>query len=207
MDLPSILSGPVRVARGLYMLRVIQSFAVLALLGVIGSTATLPQAAVAQISAEDSAGTYILGIDDRMSLNVYGEAGLTGEQQVGPDGSITVPLIGKVQAAGRTVDAVSGEVRERLSMGFLKNPSVSITIQTFRPFYILGEVNRPGEYPYRKGMSVSDAVATAQGFSYRARKKFVFVKRQGAPEELRLELRPDLLVQPGDTLRIGERYF
>lgn len=187
------------------MRRIILSVLAFALFTLIGSGSVYPTPAVA--SAGDIAETYILGIDDRMSLNVYGEAGLTGEQQVGPDGSITVPLIGKVQAAGRTVDAVSGEVRERLAMGFLNNPSVSITILTFRPFYILGEVNRPGEYPYRKGMSVSDAVATAQGFSYRARKKYVFVKRQGTADEQRLELRPDLLVQPGDTLRIGERYF
>ncbi len=150
---------------------------------------------------------YTLGIDDKLSLTVYGEDGLTGEQQVGPDGSIAVPLIGKVRAEGRTVDAVSAEIRDRLAAGYLRNPSVSIAILTFRPFYILGEVNKPGEYAYRKGLSVAEAVATAQGFSYRARKKYVFVKRAGASEEQKLELRPDLLVMPGDTLRIGERYF
>lgn len=189
------------------MLRVIQSFAAFVLLVVIGSGAIFQQAVFAQASADDVTGTYILGVDDKLSLNVFGEAGLSGEQQIGPDGSIVVPLIGKVSAAGRQIDTVSDEVRDRLAAGFLINPSVSMAILTFRPFYILGEVNRPGEYPYRKGMSVSDAVATAQGFSYRARKKYVFVKRQGAADEQRLELRPDLLVQPGDTLRIGERYF
>ena len=187
------------------MLRIIPSFAAFMLFTLTGAGPLGPTPAIA--SAGDVTETYTLGIDDKLTLNVFGEDRLTGEQQIGPDGSITIPLIGKVQAAGRTVDAVSGEVRERLAMGFLKNPSVSITILTFRPFYILGEVNRPGEYPYRKGMSVSDAVATAQGFSYRARKKYVFVKRQGAADEQRLELRPDLQVQPGDTLRIGERYF
>ena len=102
---------------------------------------------------------------------------------------------------------MSAEIRDRLAAGYLRNPSVSIAILTFRPFYILGEVNKPGEYAYRKGLSVAEAVATAQGFSYRARKKYVFVKRAGASEEQKLELRPDLLVMPGDTLRIGERYF
>ncbi len=158
-------------------------------------------------SSDPVSQTYALGIDDRLSLTVYGEEGLSGEQQVGPDGSIAVPLIGKVQAEGRTVDAVSADIRDRLAAGYLRNPSVSIAILTFRPFYILGEVNRPGEYPYRKGLSVAEAVATAQGFSYRARKKYVFVRRAGAREEVKLELRPDVMVMPGDTLRIGERYF
>lgn len=190
------------------MLRVIYAFAALALSTVAISSAAPVQASSAELGADSQLeASYVLGVDDKLALNVYGEASLSGEQQVGPDGSIAVPLIGKVRAAGRTVDTVSSEVRDRLAAGFLKNPSVSIAILTFRPFYILGEVNRPGEYPYRKGMSVADAVATAQGFSYRARKKYVFVKHAGASEEVRVELRPDLLVRPGDTLRIGERYF
>lgn len=150
---------------------------------------------------------YTLGVDDKLSLTIYGEPGLSGEQQVGPDGSIAVPLIGKVQAEGRTVDAVSAEIRDRLADGYLKQPSVSIAILGFRPFYILGEVNKPGEYPYRKGISVMAAIATAQGFSYRARKSYVFVRHWGAADEVKVELRPDLMVLPGDTLRIGERYF
>ena len=143
---------------------------------------------------------------DDVILTGYTEPfGIIGCQGVGP--ASIVPLIGKVRAEGRTVDAVSAEIRDRLAAGYLRNPSVSIAILTFRPFYILGEVNKPGEYADRKGLSVAEAVATAQGFSYRARKKYVFVKRAGASEELKLELRPDLLVMPGDTLRIGERYF
>ncbi len=185
------------------MLRIFHAVAAFAL--VSGAHAALATDVAA--SSDDVAPSYTLGIDDKLALTVYGEEGLSGEQQVGPDGSIAVPLIGKVRAEGRTVDAVSAEVRERLAAGYLRNPSVSIAILTFRPFYILGEVNKPGEYAYRKGLSVADAVATAQGFSYRARKKYVYVRHAGTSEELKLELRPDLLVRPGDTLRIGERYF
>lgn len=185
------------------MLRIFHAVAAFAL--VSGAHAALATDVAA--SSDDVAPSYTLGIDDKLALMVYGEEGLSGEQQVGPDGSIAVPLIGKVRAEGRTVDAVSAEVRERLAAGYLRNPSVSIAILTFRPFYILGEVNKPGEYAYRKGLSVADAVATAQGFSYRARKKYVYVRHAGTSEELKLELRPDLLVRPGDTLRIGERYF
>lgn len=185
------------------MLRIFRAFAALALAAqAAGGMASAPAETVDQVSQG-----YLLGIDDKLSITIYGESGLSGEQQVGPDGQIAVPLIGKVQAEGRTVDAVSAEIRDRLGEGFLRSPSVSISILTFRPFYILGEVNRPGEYAYRKGMSVSDAVATAQGFSYRARKKYVFVRHVGSNEEVKVELRPDLLVHPGDTLRIGERYF
>lgn len=188
------------------MFRILCSFAAVALLSASASRAEVQPLSLAP-RADAIADNYVLGVDDKLSLTVYGEQGLSGEQQVGPDGSIAVPLIGKVRTEGRTVDAVSTEIRDRLAAGYLKNPSVSIAILTFRPFYILGEVNKPGEYPYRKGMSVADAVATAQGFSYRARKKFVFVKHRGDAREVRLDLRPDLLVHPGDTLRIGERYF
>lgn len=185
------------------MLRIFHAFAAFALL-----LQGLPALAADTIGAtDDVTQSYILGVDDKLALTVYGEEGLTGEQQVGPDGSIAVSLIGKVRAEGRTVDTVSAEIRDRLAAGYLRNPSVSIAILTFRPFYILGEVNKPGEYAFRKGLSVADAVATAQGFTYRARKKYVYVKHAGASEELKIDLRPDLLVRPGDTLRIGERYF
>ena len=150
---------------------------------------------------------YRLGSGDKLALRVYGEDALGGEQAVGPDGTISVPLIGAVDAAGHTVGDLANTVRNRLSDGFVRNPSVTITVVSYRPFFILGEVNRPGKYEYVKGMSVLDAVATAEGFTYRARKSHVFLKREKADQEVRVDLVPQLLVQPGDTIRVGERYF
>jgi polysaccharide export outer membrane protein len=95
----------------------------------------------------------------------------------------------------------------KLADGFLKEPRVAIEVLTYRPFFILGEVNKPGEYPYSSGLTVMNAVATAQGFTYRAQKGQVFLKRGDAKEEISVKLTPDLLVQPGDTIRVGERYF
>lgn len=150
---------------------------------------------------------YPLGAGDKLKVEVYGEEGLTGEQIVGPDGSLTVPLIGKVAAGGRTTEAVAEEIRQRLGEGFVKRPSVTVTILTYRPFYILGEVNQPGQYEYAKGMTLLGAVARAGGYTYRAKKTEMFLKREGLADEVRVELTSDLPILPGDTIRIGERYF
>ncbi len=152
-------------------------------------------------------GSYGLGAGDKLQITVYGEEDLSGEQQVGPDGTVTLPLIGRVPATGRTVAAVSEEIRARLADGFVQKPSVSVTITAYRPFYILGEVNTPGQYEYAKGMTVLGAVARGGGFTYRAKKSEVFIKREGSQAEVRVKLTGDLPIAPGDTIRVGERYF
>nr|WP_246617142.1 polysaccharide biosynthesis/export family protein [Sphingomonas yunnanensis] len=172
----------------------------------------LPAVATAQTAATPTPATsgtapYRLGSGDKLQIAVYGEQELTGEQLVGPDGSVTLPLIGRVAAAGRTAAQVSEDIRTRLADGFVQNPSVAVTIVAYRPFYILGEVNSPGQYEYAQGMTVLSAVARAGGFTYRAKKGEVFVKREGDPREYRVQVTNDLLIQPGDTIRVGERYF
>lgn len=94
-----------------------------------------------------------------------------------------------------------------MSQGYLNQPRVTAQVLTYRPIYILGEVNRPGEYPYLPDLTVLNAVATAQGFTYRANTRRVFVRRAGSHVEEAQPLTPDARVSPGDTLRIGERYF
>ncbi len=186
------------------------------LIGVYLSTSLVQAAAPASASAPISNATpdpgkgptaYQLGVDDRIALSVFGEQELTKEYQVGPDGFIELPLIGRVRAAGRTINELSAEVRARLADGFLRNPSVAGSIITFRPFFILGEVNKPGEYPYREGLTVIAAVATAQGYTYRAQKRFVYVRDANASEEVKTELTAGLLVKPGQTIRVPQRYF
>lgn len=169
-------------------------------------TAQAPtRAAGAQRPVAD--GSYMLGPGDKLQISVYGEEELTGEQQVGPDGTVAMPLIGRVPATGRTVTAVSDEIRTKLASGYVQNPSVTVIITAYRPFYILGEVNTPGQYEYAKGLTVLAAVARAGGFTYRAKKNDVFVKHEGSAAEERVKLTGDLPVQPGDTIRIAERYF
>ena len=158
-------------------------------------------------SAVPGIGVYRLNSGDKLKIQVYGEENLSGEQVIGPDGSITLPLVGRVPAKGRTVADITEEVRTKLADGFVQNPSVAITIAAYRPFYILGEVNTPGQYEYAQGMTLLAAVARAGGYTYRAKKSEVWVKHEDSPEEERVQVTTGLLIQPGDTIRVGERYF
>ena len=159
------------------------------------------------VAATDTSQDYQLGVSDKIRVTVYNEPNLTGEYPISPSGNVSLPLIGEIAANGRTVAAVRQEVQDRFADGYLRDPKVTIDIVTFRPFYILGEITHPGELPYSDGMTVLNAVATAQGFTYRANKKYVFIKHKGEATEKRVLLTPDLRVLPGDTVRIGERYF
>ncbi len=161
----------------------------------------------APVSNEALGSGYKLGVADKVRVIVYNEANLSGEFSVGANGKLSLPLIGEVDALNRTTEEVRHEVQTRLADGYLVSPNVSMEILSFRPFYILGEVNRPGEYPFSVDLTVLKAVATAQGFSYRADKKRVFIKRQGETQEYEVPLSASTPVNPGDTIRVAERYF
>jgi len=151
---------------------------------------------------------YHLGANDKIRVITYGEESLTGEFFIGGAGKVSMPLIGEVQAAGLTIPQFQKEVEKALKDGdILKDPHVSVEVLTYRPFYILGEVNKPGEYPYTNGLTVLNAVATANGFTYRANQKRVFIKRADSTQEQEYPLTSVVPVAPGDTIRIAERYF
>jgi protein involved in polysaccharide export with SLBB domain len=150
---------------------------------------------------------YRLAATDKVRIGVYNEPTLSGEFTVAPDGQIAFPLIGQVDAAGKTAVELSTAITTRLADGYLREPKVTAEVLTFRPFYVLGEVNRAGELPYTPGMTVAQAIASAQGFTYRANKDYVYLTRQGSGEEVRVPISPTLKIYPGDTIRIGERYF
>ncbi|MDG6745886.1 SLBB domain-containing protein, partial [Staphylococcus aureus] len=99
------------------------------------------------------------------------------------------------------------DIEAKLADGYLREPRVSMDVLTYRPFYIMGEVTKPGEYPYSNGLTALNAVARAEGFTYRANKRKVFIKRFGETTEQQYKLDPSVVVYPGDTVRIGERYF
>ncbi|GAM96393.1 capsule polysaccharide export protein [alpha proteobacterium U9-1i] len=149
---------------------------------------------------------YRLGAGDELRVIVFGEAELTGPFVVGTQGSIAYPLIGEVQAAGLTPLELAARLREGLSQ-FLRNPNVSVEVANYRPFFILGEVTRPGSYPYSPNLTVQNAVATAGGFTYRANRNRVYIKHANEAQERPYDLTSGLPVLPGDTLRIGERLF
>jgi protein involved in polysaccharide export with SLBB domain len=153
------------------------------------------------------ASDYRLGSGDKIRVITFGEESLTGEFSVSGGGKVSLPLIGDVQAAGLTVPQFQEQVETTLKTSFLKDPRVSVEVLNYRPFYILGEVSKPGEYPYTNGLTVLNAVATANGFTYRANKKRVWIKRAEAEKEKVHPLTSSTPVAPGDTIRIGERYF
>ena len=150
---------------------------------------------------------YRLGSADKVRITVFGEEDLTGEFLVSGAGRISMPLIGEVPALGLTTAELQAAIAAKLEDGYMKMPKVSAEVLNYRPFYILGEVKKPGEYPYTTKLTVLKAVATAEGFTYRANTKRVFIKRAEAETEKEFPLTQETVVEPGDTIRIGERFF
>jgi polysaccharide export outer membrane protein len=150
---------------------------------------------------------YVLGSGDKIRVITFGEDSLTGEFFVGSQGQVSLPLIGDIKAGGLTIAQFTEQVTKALANGFLKEPRVSVEVLDYRPFYILGEVNKPGEYPYINGLTVMNAVATAGGFTYRANTRTVFIKGGAGSMERKIHLLSNTPVHPGDTIRIGERFF
>ncbi|HIV77228.1 MAG TPA: polysaccharide export protein [Candidatus Sphingomonas excrementigallinarum] len=150
---------------------------------------------------------YKLGVADKVRIIVFNEDTLSGEFTVSDSGVLSLPLIGDVKAIGRTPREVIKDIETKLADGYLRQPRVSMDVLTYRPFYILGEVSKPGEYPYSNGLSALNAVARAEGFTYRANKKKIFIKRFGETAEREYKLDSGVTIYPGDTVRVGERYF
>ena len=154
-----------------------------------------------------SAASYILGPNDRIRLKVYGESDITGEYEINNSGQVSIPLAGHIKAAGATTRQLEKAIAAALAKGIVRDPRVNVEIAQYRPYYILGEVKKSGEYPYRHGLTVLDAVASAGGFTYRANENKVLLRRSGAGAEETLPLDAPVPVFPGDNIRIPERYF
>lgn len=154
-----------------------------------------------------AARAYHLGTGDKIHIAVFNEDNLSGDYTVAADGKITLPLAGGVQAAGLTVPQLQQSVLATLKNGFVQDPNVTITASELRPYYILGEVNKPGKYGYSSDLTVLNAVATAEGFTYRADMSAVYIRHASEPAEREVELTSTTTVLPGDTIRVTQRYF
>jgi polysaccharide export outer membrane protein len=183
----------------------------LLVLSVLGACAGVPKNVVDSgerySAVNGGAEDYRLGAGDRLKLTVFNEPTLSGEFAVAAGGSLSLPLVGDIPVIGKKVTEVSSEIQSALANGYLRDPKVSLEIITYRPFFILGEVKLPGQYPYASGMTALNAIAIAQGFTPRAERSVVFIRRAGADSEQAFRISPDLRVWPGDTIRLGERYF
>jgi protein involved in polysaccharide export with SLBB domain len=145
---------------------------------------------------------------DKLRVSVFGEDKLTGDYEIDPGGNLSLPLTGTVQAAGLTKRELEQLISRKLSSAnYIKDPKVTVDIATFRPFYVLGEVEKPGEYPFRSGLNVMSAMAVAGGATYRASHSRVMIQRAGETEFKEYEISPKIGVYPGDLIKVPERYF
>jgi polysaccharide export outer membrane protein len=172
-----------------------------------GAAVPVRYAAPAPVPPSNYDAAYRLDAGDRLRVVVYGQEGLTNSYAIDAGGSITMPLIGAVKARGLTPAALAGSITGRLRNGFIREPSVAVEIEAYRPFFILGEVAAPGQYPYVPNMSVESAVAIAGGFSPRARRDEVMLSHTTEQGIVRAVVPLGTPIDPGDTIQIGERWF
>ena len=149
---------------------------------------------------------YTLGSGDRLRIIVFGEEQLSGDFQVDGSGRISYPLIGGVRARGLNLRELEGKLDEKLRDGYLINPRISIEVLNYRPFYILGEVNMPGQYEYVSGINLYNAVAMAGGYTHRARQNRAEITRMNQDEVIE-GANHSALILPGDVIYIHERLF
>jgi len=182
--------------------------AVILLLGACGraNVPPLPGSEYAQSGADVQ---YTLAPGDKIHVIVFGEETLTGDYVITSGGNLSFPLVGNLKATDKTVEQLQNALAVALDNGYVNNAKVSIQVVAFRPYYILGEVNRPGEYPVSTGLTIEQAVAAAGGYTYRANSKRVFLKRANQAQEWLVDLTRgrSVMVRAGDTIRIPERHF
>lgn len=171
----------------------------------LGGCATAPKQEAPSVAEVRE---YRLGAGDGLRLIFYGEDKLNGEYQIASDGRLALPLVGVLDANGKTLPELQEVIRAAYAKGgYLLDPKVAVEIMHYRPFFVLGEVNAPGQYPFIPGMTVRQAIATAKGYTYRAQQGTAMITRWGEAAETPYKLSPGTAVTPGDTIRVPERHF
>ena len=150
---------------------------------------------------------YKLGPNDRTRIIVFGQPSLTGEFVLDGNGVLAYPLVGNINARGMTPSQLQQTIAQKLDTDWIKNPSVSVEVSTRRPFYVVGEVQKPGSYPYVTDMNVLNAIATAGGETYRANMHDFWIKRKVNGRVVRVQATQESMLQPGDVVVVRERYF
>lgn len=167
--------------------------------------AAMAQAPAAEPVIEEPA--YMLDSGDKLRVVVFGQEGLSNSYSVDAAGMITMPLIGPVPARERTTTGLSRAIAEKLRNGYIREPHVAVEIEAYRPFFILGEVTAPGQYPYVANMTAETAIAIAGGFTPRAEKKTVELSRSAERQLYRGRVPLAFQIRPGDTVLVRERWF
>lgn len=176
-------------------------------LGLGGATSTAGEQSYAGATDAPKTSGLRLEAGDKIHITVFGEDKLTGDYQVDTGGYVALPLAGSIKAAGLTPPELEKSLEKQFRGTYLRNPKVTVEVMTFRPFYVLGEVQKPGEYPYRAGLNVLSAIAIAGGATYRANTSEVMIQRAGTTTLQKLPQSPTIAVLPGDLVRVPERFF
>lgn len=179
---------------------------VIAVLALAGCGGTGPEK---QLSGPESPQAYRLGTGDRVAVTVFGQQDMSGEFDVDDTGAIALPLAGAIPVKNKTPREVEKALETQLGArgGMLNNPRVNVAVVRYRPVYILGEVQRPGAYPYQSGMTVLNAVALAGGYTYRASNKKISVIREETGDRTPQAAGEMNYLVPGDVVTIPERWF
>jgi polysaccharide biosynthesis/export protein len=164
-------------------------------------------AANAMAAVPVGAPAYVLDAGDKLRVVVFGQDGLSNSYSVDAAGNITMPLIGAVSARAQTTSGLSQSIAAKLRNGYIREPHVAVEIEAYRPFFILGEVTAPGQYPYVANMTAETAIAIAGGFSPRAYKGTVQVSRTVDGQPYRGKVPLAFQLRPGDTILVSERWF
>ena len=152
-------------------------------------------------------GGYTLGPGDKIHLTVFGETDLTNDYQVDGNGNIRLPLGGTVRAAGNTQQGMEAAIYYALVPNYLRNPKLTVDILAYRPIYVVGQVQKPGQFPYTNDMTMMNAIGMAGGFTQQARESSVYVRHEGDPMEQEVPTNMPLLIRPGDTVRVDTTLF
>jgi polysaccharide export outer membrane protein len=144
---------------------------------------------------------------DKITITVYGEDKLSGEYRLDQSGQISLPLAGTIEAKGLTQSELEQALSKKFRSQYLKNPKVTLTIATLQPYYIIGEVEKPGEFAYRSGLNVLTALAIAGGPTYRASRSTVQIQRRGEHSMRDYPVSASVPILPGDVIKVPERYF
>lgn len=150
---------------------------------------------------------YVLGPGDKIKLTVFGETDLSGDFTIDGTGNLALPLVGQVRAAGYNAPQLEQAIGSAFAQGYLKSPRISVEISTYRPFYIIGAVNRPGEYPYVNHMNAMNAIALAGGFTNSAVESTIFIRREGSNEEVSVPVDRTTQIYPGDVIKVHNTVF
>jgi protein involved in polysaccharide export with SLBB domain len=190
------------------------AFGVLGALGlcvlIAGCGNTSPEPATpAQLEALKAAAAAppVLIAGETINVIVYGEASLTGKYLIDPSGYVSLPLAGTVQAGGLTPDKLGQNLEKQFGSKYLTNPKITVEVAEFRPFYILGEVAKPGVYPYTGGLNVLNAIAIAGGVTYRAKTSVVLIQHLGEDQFHEYQLTEPIPLLAGDIIQVPRRYF